>query len=64
MIIAHNHPSGDPTPSQPDLELTKQLLHSSRILGIPIDDHLIVTSTAYTSLRARGYMGHNPLEKY
>jgi DNA repair protein RadC len=42
MIIAHNHPSGDPTPSQADLELTRALIPASRALGIGINDHLIV----------------------
>lgn len=62
LIIAHNHPSGDPTPSQADLDLTRILLHSSRVMGIQFDDHLIVTSHHYVSLREKGYLG--TLNKY
>jgi DNA repair protein RadC len=57
LIIAHNHPSGDPTPSKADLELTRLLSNSSRVMGISLDDHLIVTPEAFTSLRERGYLG-------
>lgn len=57
LILAHNHPSGDPTPSKADLELTRALVCSSQVMGIPLDDHLIVCPNAYTSLRERGYLG-------
>ncbi len=50
MILAHNHPSGDPTPSKVDLELTRHLVRSSRIMGIGLDDHLIVGSHSCVSL--------------
>lgn len=56
LILAHNHPSGDPTPSKEDLELTRLLLHSSRIMGIGLDDHLIIGSDSFTSLREKGYI--------
>jgi DNA repair protein RadC len=49
--VAHNHPSGDPTPSLADLELTRHLLRSSKIMGIVLDDHLIVARDGFTSLR-------------
>lgn len=54
MIIAHNHPSGDPTPSSQDFELTKVLVGASRLIGIPIHDHLIIGQQKYTSLRQQG----------
>jgi DNA repair protein RadC len=57
LIIAHNHPSGDPTPSKIDLELTRHLLHSSRVMGIGLDDHLIIGSDSYVSLKEKGYLG-------
>ena len=57
FIVAHNHPSGDPTPSQADLELTRVLCHSGRVMGIDLVDHLIVCRDRYTSLRERGYLG-------
>jgi DNA repair protein RadC len=54
LIIAHNHPSGDPTPSQQDIELTKSLLQASQLIGIPLHDHLIIGRNSYVSLRQRG----------
>lgn len=56
MIIAHNHPSGDPTPSAADLELTRGLIQSSRVMGIGLYDHLIVCKNSFVSLRERGYV--------
>lgn len=57
LIVAHNHPSGDHTPSKADLDLTTILLHSSRVMGIELDDHLIVTPSYYTSFREQGFLG-------
>ncbi len=54
VILAHNHPSGNPEPSGDDLALTRQLVAAGKILGIEVLDHLIVTRTGYTSLRERG----------
>jgi DNA repair protein RadC len=51
MILAHNHPSGDPEPSTTDLEMTKQLIRSSRVMGIHLDDHLIIGSHSFVSLK-------------
>lgn len=56
VIFAHNHPSGNPEPSGDDLALTRQLVEAGKILGIEVLDHLIVTKTAYTSLRERGHL--------
>jgi DNA repair protein RadC len=50
-IIAHNHPSGSLDPSQEDIDLTRQLLQASQILGIPILDHLILGNGDFQSLR-------------
>jgi len=55
LILAHNHPSGDPTPSSADLELTKHLVRSSKIMGIHLDDHLIIGSSSFISLRESGF---------
>lgn len=55
VIIAHNHPSGDPTPSTADLEITRRLISSGQVMGIPIDDHLIIGKDKYISLRERGW---------
>ncbi len=54
MIIAHNHPSGDPTPSKEDLTLTRHLLKSSEIMGIGLDDHLIIGASRFVSLKQLG----------
>jgi len=51
LIICHNHPSGDPTPSKADLRLTKQLLECAKIIGIPLEDHLVIGSDKHVSLR-------------
>jgi DNA repair protein RadC len=52
LIIAHNHPSGDPQPSPEDIALTKRLAEAGHILGIEILDHVIVARAGHTSLKA------------
>lgn len=54
LIIAHNHPSGDPTPSKADLELTGALMQAGSVMKIRFDDHLIVCRDRYVSLREMG----------
>jgi DNA repair protein RadC len=54
ILMAHNHPSGDPSPSTEDVALTKKLSEGSKILGIPILDHLIVTESGYCSMKEKG----------
>ncbi len=54
IILVHNHPSGDPTPSVQDIEITKQLIDAGRMMSIPVNDHLIVGKNRYTSLRQQG----------
>lgn len=51
LILMHNHPSGDPTPSEADLELTRELLAAARLLHIPLEDHIIVGQGNFISLR-------------
>ena len=51
IIIAHNHPSGDPHPTPQDIDLTQQLAGAGQLLGIPLRDHLIVTKTEHFSYR-------------
>jgi DNA repair protein RadC len=51
MVLAHNHPSGDPTPSPQDIEVTKQLIHVGGVMSIPVNDHIIVGKERYVSLR-------------
>ncbi len=52
VFLAHNHPSGDATPSVDDRAVTKRLRQAGEILGIELLDHLVVGRTGYTSLRA------------
>lgn len=54
VILAHNHPSGDPTPSGDDLALTRRLRQAGELLGIFLADHIIVGSDCYVSLKQRG----------
>jgi DNA repair protein RadC len=54
VIFAHNHPSGDPTPSAEDHDLTRRLIAASELLGIRAVDHLVVASTGFASLRELG----------
>lgn len=56
IIISHNHPSGDPKPSDPDIRITKQLLQAGKILGIELADHLIVTTDTFISMKEEGYL--------
>lgn len=55
VIVSHNHPSGDTTPSDDDIKLTKRLIECGKILGIPVLDHIITGEDEYTSLRESGY---------
>jgi len=57
MVIVHNHPSGDPEPSDEDLQITERLTKAGKLLGIAVLDHVIVASRGVVSLRARDLMG-------
>jgi DNA repair protein RadC len=57
LILAHQHPSGNPEPSREDIRITRQLADAGKIMGIPIHDHLIITEAQYTSLAERGVFG-------
>jgi DNA repair protein RadC len=54
VLVAHNHPSGNPEPSREDIEITRQIASAGRIIGIPLHDHLIIAGKRYTSLAERG----------
>jgi len=54
LILVHNHPSGDPTPSSFDIEMTKGLVKAGEILGINVLDHIIIGAGKYFSLREKG----------
>lgn len=54
IVIAHNHPSGDATPSKQDIETTQQLIDGGKLLGIPVYDHIIVARKKHFSFRRHG----------
>jgi DNA repair protein RadC len=54
VIVAHNHPSGDPSPSPEDVGVTRQLIEAGDLLSIEVLDHLIVGQHRFVSLRERG----------
>ena len=56
IIICHNHPSGDPTPSKDDIGITKRLYEAGEILGIKLLDHIIAGDNSYTSLKEKGFI--------
>ncbi|MBE6022843.1 MAG: JAB domain-containing protein [Cellulosilyticum sp.] len=56
IIVLHNHPSGDPTPSSEDLQITKRLKTVGEVVGIPLLDHIIIGDNSYKSLREESYL--------
>ncbi len=54
IILVHNHPSGDPSPSKEDIEITRRLVQAGRIMGIEVIDHLIIGQEKYCSLKEKG----------
>jgi DNA repair protein RadC len=54
LILVHNHPSGDPTPSKEDVHLTRQLVEGARLLGLRVHDHVIIGRGSHVSLAQRG----------
>lgn len=56
IICLHNHPSGDPSPSREDIEVTKRLAECGKIIGIELLDHLIIGDNKFVSLKEKGYV--------
>lgn len=56
IIVVHNHPSGDPTPSHDDRQITDQLSAAGTLIGIPVLDHIVIGDGQYTSLRELGHL--------
>ncbi len=56
IIVIHNHPSGDPTPSKEDIQITKRLKESGDLMGIPLLDHIIIGDGLYISLKEENYI--------
>lgn len=62
VILVHNHPSGDPTPSDADIAITNRLASCGMILGIEVLDHIIVGDNRYKSLKELGFMDRGPVK--
>ena len=56
IMAFHNHPSGETTPSQQDIQLTQRLVEAGELLGIKLLDHLIIGDRSFTSLKQKGYL--------
>ena len=56
VLLLHNHPSGNQQESKADIQLTNRIAKSGKLLGIPVNDHIIIAGDGYTSLRAKGLL--------
>ena len=56
IIVTHNHPSGNPSPSKQDIETTRRLIEAGKIVGIPLVDHIILTDSTFYSMKENGYI--------
>ncbi|WP_035532005.1 RadC family protein [Halobacillus kuroshimensis] len=56
IICAHNHPSGDPTPSQEDIQVTQRLKECGKMIGIELLDHIVIGDRTFISLKEKGYL--------
>lgn len=56
LILVHNHPSGDPSPSRQDIDITRQIVEAGKRLGISVHDHIIMATSGHASLRAQGLL--------
>jgi len=56
VILAHNHPSGNPEPSREDIEVTKKLIKSGKMIGITVFDHLVIGDNRFISLKSGDYL--------
>ncbi|OQY48344.1 MAG: hypothetical protein B6242_02630 [Anaerolineaceae bacterium 4572_78] len=54
LIVVHNHPSGDPTPSEEDVHVTQRLIEAGQLLGIDVLDHIVIGQQGYVSLKEKG----------
>lgn len=56
VILVHNHPSGDPSPSREDVEVTRRMIEAGEIIGIQVLDHLVIGKDSFVSLKERGFI--------
>jgi DNA repair protein RadC len=54
MILLHNHPSGDPTPSREDIAVTDRLVKAGKVMDIPVLDHVVLGRETFTSFKEKG----------
>ncbi|MBR1743251.1 MAG: hypothetical protein IJ733_15555, partial [Lachnospiraceae bacterium] len=57
ILLLHNHPSGDPTPSREDFLMTKRVLDTGNLIGVPLLDHIVIGDNCYVSFKESGYLG-------
>ena len=62
IIISHNHPSGDPTPSPEDVSITRDLVAGGKLLGIDVLDHIVIAGSKFVSLKEKKLMTTNPID--
>ena len=56
LVLVHNHPSGDPSPSRADIEMTRQIMDAARVFGLQVHDHLVIGRQATASFKSLGLM--------
>lgn len=56
IILVHNHPSGDPTPSQADIEITQSIFEAGKLIGVQLSDHIVLGNNCYVSMAERGVL--------
>lgn len=56
ILLLHNHPSGDSAPSRQDIEITNRIMEASRLMNVPLLDHIIIGDNTFTSLKEEGYL--------
>lgn len=56
ILVGHNHPSGNPEPSQEDIQVTRKLVEAGKIMGIDILDHIVMGDDSFVSLKEKGYI--------
>ena len=56
LIMVHNHPSGDPTPSKADIEMTREVGQAANAVGIALHDHIVISRTGHASFKGLGLL--------
>ncbi len=59
LILVHNHPSGDPTPSRADIEMTQAIAAAAATLAVVLHDHVVIGNGRWLSFRREGLLGHS-----